>query len=215
MCPRRRKRVSWLNRFAISRIGSNKAAQQFQHEASPSVRLYTCANAMRRNAQRGTRFGAATLVAVALLTHWAAPVTSRPDTSRSLQPASSAPAPGDVVQNLEQRLADLSNRQRTALALRPLTSDSGLSAAARNHSEDMLRRGFFDHVNLNQETPADRVTRPRSLDGRACRAKVVLPGAEFRSIMAGVMPPGPDPFARRGPAPSKDTTPHGDAGARA
>lgn len=65
--------------------------------------------------------------------------------------------PVEALDQVEQRVFDLTNEQRTQWGLRPLYHDGSLSAAARRHSEDMLRRGFFDHVNPDHETPADRV----------------------------------------------------------
>jgi hypothetical protein len=67
--------------------------------------------------------------------------------------------PLEAVDQIEQRVFDLTNEQRRRHGLHPLDHDGHLSAAARGHSEDMLRRGFFDHVNPDNETPADRVAR--------------------------------------------------------
>ena len=58
---------------------------------------------------------------------------------------------------LEQRFFDLTNLQRTRRRLRPLAADAALSDAARRHSEDMLRRRFFAHINPDRQTPADRI----------------------------------------------------------
>ena len=41
---------------------------------------------------------------------------------------------------------DLMNVQRIEAGLRPLEPDAALSAGARSHSEDMLRRQFFAHT---------------------------------------------------------------------
>jgi uncharacterized protein YkwD len=58
---------------------------------------------------------------------------------------------------LEQRVFDLTNRQRTRGRLNPLAADTALSDVARRHSEDMLRRRFFAHTNPDRQTPADRI----------------------------------------------------------
>ena len=91
-----------------------------------------------------------------------APVSAPP---AALAPVGSetAPAPGVSIHSpadeLDQRLFELTNARRTAAGLPPLEPDAALSAAARGHSEDMLRRRFFDHVNPDRETPQDRVKR--------------------------------------------------------
>ena len=61
------------------------------------------------------------------------------------------------VNALEQRCFDLTNRQRTRRGLRPLAEDVALSGAARRHSEDMLRRRFFAHINPDRQSPGDRI----------------------------------------------------------
>lgn len=58
----------------------------------------------------------------------------------------------------EQRLFDLTNEQRRRGRLPPLVEAEALSIAARRHSEDMLRRRFFSHVNPDRQTPGDRIT---------------------------------------------------------
>jgi uncharacterized protein YkwD len=61
------------------------------------------------------------------------------------------------VSPLEQRCFELTNLRRTRRWLRPLAADAALTDAARRHSEDMLRRRFFAHVNPDKQTPADRI----------------------------------------------------------
>lgn len=58
---------------------------------------------------------------------------------------------------IEQRLFDLTNVQRHRNRLRPLVEAPTLSIAARRHSEDMLRRRFFNHVNPDRKTHVDRI----------------------------------------------------------
>jgi uncharacterized protein YkwD len=58
---------------------------------------------------------------------------------------------------LERRFFDLTNLQRTRRRLSPLAACAALSDAARRHSEDMLRRRFFAHINPDKRTPADRI----------------------------------------------------------
>ena len=61
------------------------------------------------------------------------------------------------MNDLEQRLFELTNTQRLFQRLRPLVEVHELSQAARRHSEDMLRRRFFAHVNPDGKTAADRM----------------------------------------------------------
>jgi uncharacterized protein YkwD len=52
---------------------------------------------------------------------------------------------GFAVTRAESHLAGLINGFRTAHGLRPLRVDAKLAFAARAHSRDMLRRGYFGH----------------------------------------------------------------------
>jgi len=61
------------------------------------------------------------------------------------------------VNDLEQRLFELTNTQRLFQRVRPLVEVDALSHAARRHSEDMLRRRFFAHINPDRQTAADRI----------------------------------------------------------
>jgi uncharacterized protein YkwD len=61
------------------------------------------------------------------------------------------------VNELEQRLFELTNTQRLFRRVRPLVEAPELSQAARRHSEDMLRRRFFAHTNPDRRTTADRI----------------------------------------------------------
>lgn len=75
------------------------------------------------------------------------------------------------MNELEQRLFDLTNTQRLFRRVRPLVEASELSQAARRHSDDMLRRRFFSHVNPDRKTAADRI-------------RTALPAARYREISA-------------------------------
>lgn len=61
------------------------------------------------------------------------------------------------MNEVEQRLFDLTNGQRRRGGLGPLVEAETLSLAAKRHSEDMLRRRFFAHVNPDRKTHADRI----------------------------------------------------------
>jgi len=85
------------------------------------------------------------------------------DAVRTVDEVLGAPPPPsasiEVLPQVEQRILDLTNGERTRSGLPPLEYDRNLAAAAREHSVDMLRRGFFDHTNPDDESPASRVAR--------------------------------------------------------
>lgn len=66
---------------------------------------------------------------------------------------------------LEARIFELINVERAQHKLKPLQIDSTLTSIARTHSRDMARRGFFDHVNPDGKSPAERGREA----GRPCR----------------------------------------------
>jgi uncharacterized protein YkwD len=70
--------------------------------------------------------------------------------------------------DLERKVYTLVNEQRRAHNLPTIASDSGLADVARAHSADMVRRGFFDHVNPDGRDPRRRV----ETAGHPCRAVV-------------------------------------------
>lgn len=63
-----------------------------------------------------------------------------------------------TVDELSERvmLASL-NHERTSRGLKALTIDAEITAVARAHSRDMLRRGYFSHVNLDGRDPFKRM----------------------------------------------------------
>ena len=56
----------------------------------------------------------------------------------------------------EYYMLNLINNERQAQGLQPLTMNSALSSAARLHSQDMINRSFFNHVNPDGLAPSDR-----------------------------------------------------------
>jgi uncharacterized protein YkwD len=58
--------------------------------------------------------------------------------------------------NLELRIHELINAERTSRKLRPLKIEDKLSEVARLHSRDMSDRNFFDHINPDRKGPTDR-----------------------------------------------------------
>jgi uncharacterized protein YkwD len=60
------------------------------------------------------------------------------------------------VNTLEASVGALINQERREKLLPALTLDNSLLSIAKAHSLDMATRGYFDHVNLNRQTPTDR-----------------------------------------------------------
>lgn len=63
--------------------------------------------------------------------------------------------------DLEARMLELVNRERAKQGLKPLKADPELTVVARAHSKDMFAQGYFSHVNLEGETPSDRIKEAR------------------------------------------------------
>jgi uncharacterized protein YkwD len=61
------------------------------------------------------------------------------------------------IAELEHRIIILLNAERQARDIKPLLLDPELSRIARAHSEDMVKRTFFDHINPDGRAPGDRV----------------------------------------------------------
>ena len=60
------------------------------------------------------------------------------------------------IGDLEIRIHELVNYERTSRGLRALSLDYRISDIAREHSSDMIYRNFFDHENPSGEDPTDR-----------------------------------------------------------
>ncbi|MBI2232879.1 MAG: CAP domain-containing protein [Candidatus Aenigmarchaeota archaeon] len=60
------------------------------------------------------------------------------------------------VAKVETEIHNLINSQRQRYGLSPLSYDARLASIARAHSEDMVRRNFFDHVNPDGKDPTSR-----------------------------------------------------------
>ncbi len=73
--------------------------------------------------------------------------------------AALASQPRITISELEQKINVLVNSDRQTRNLKPLELDKRLSEIARAHSQDMVKRGFFDHVNPDSEAPRDRLRR--------------------------------------------------------
>jgi uncharacterized protein YkwD len=58
---------------------------------------------------------------------------------------------------LETQMLQLVNEERAKAGLKPLRADPELARVARNHSQDMFRRGYFAHENPDGQDPFDRM----------------------------------------------------------
>jgi len=59
--------------------------------------------------------------------------------------------------DLEMKMLDLVNQERTKRGLKPLQWDPELVPVARAHSQDMFARGYFSHYTLEGKDPFDRM----------------------------------------------------------
>ena len=59
--------------------------------------------------------------------------------------------------DLEMKMLDLVNQERTKRGLKPLQWDPELVPVARTHSQDMFARGYFSHYTLEGKDPFDRM----------------------------------------------------------
>ena len=70
-------------------------------------------------------------------------------------PAGAAASPEGLA--MEEQVHALINAERTSYGESPLVHDETLRRVARAHSEDMIRRDFFAHVNPDGLDPFDRL----------------------------------------------------------
>lgn len=89
-----------------------------------------------------------------------------------------APAAPGPSSDVAARLSTLVNGHRVSLGCTRLVEHAGVAAVARAHSEDMARRGFFDHVNPDGESPFDRLR----------EAGIVWRGGAAENIAVGRVP---------------------------
>jgi uncharacterized protein YkwD len=61
------------------------------------------------------------------------------------------------LSEVERRIYQLTNAVRRKHHLSPLDRDNALVTTARAHSDDMLERNFFSHVNPDGQTPQKRI----------------------------------------------------------
>jgi uncharacterized protein YkwD len=75
------------------------------------------------------------------------------------------PVRGDIsyLKEVEKKIYRLTNEVRRKHGLLTLDQDNELAALARRHSEDMLIRKYFSHVNPDNLSPRDRLIPAYSL----------------------------------------------------
>jgi uncharacterized protein YkwD len=73
--------------------------------------------------------------------------------------AQTASAGGLRLTSVEVAVVKIINQTRAQHGLRPVRVRTSLCRAARVHSTEMVRRGFFSHLSFNGESQATRVVR--------------------------------------------------------
>lgn len=59
--------------------------------------------------------------------------------------------------DLEVKMLDLVNQERTSRGLQPLKADPEMQKVAREHAKDMFERSYFSHYTPEQKDPFDRM----------------------------------------------------------
>jgi uncharacterized protein YkwD len=112
--------------------------------------------------------GVASCLRAALLSALAA-VLVLPGAAVAARPAaceSAEAAPAQVSERIVVRSTlCVLNAERARHGLRALRLDQRLSRAARSHSEDMARHGYFDHTSRSGASFVDRIRRTGYLNG--------------------------------------------------
>ncbi|HET6827852.1 MAG TPA: CvpA family protein, partial [Ramlibacter sp.] len=83
-------------------------------------------------------------------------ITVPPDSGRSVQLRFTVTDP-KARPDLEARMLELLNAERTQRGLKPLQADPQLLPVARAHSRDMFARGYFAHVSPEGRDLGDRL----------------------------------------------------------
>ena len=102
------------------------------------------------------RYRLASFAAAALATLAAATPAQAGVTACSSSTASAEPTAANV-RDVQRTVLCLVNRERTSRGLKRLRANTKLAKAATNHSRDMVRRSYFDHVSPNGGTVQDRI----------------------------------------------------------
>lgn len=87
----------------------------------------------------------------------------------------------ELLKGFEYQMFDITNAERLSHGLPILTWNDPISQTARDHSKDMAKNRFFDHTNLQGQSPFDRMKE----DNIAFRvAGENLAAGQFSSIFA-------------------------------
>jgi uncharacterized protein YkwD len=108
---------------------------------------------------RSTRLGSA-LAALSLALVLPAGAAARGHSVRDA-PCAGADTPPTVatIPAAQQATLCLVNAERTSRGLHSLRANDRLQKAARGHSQDMVRRAYFDHVSPGGTDPVSRLTK--------------------------------------------------------
>lgn len=68
------------------------------------------------------------------------------------------------LRTMEWKMLKLLNKDRKAHGLRPLRMQQDLREVARRHSKDMAKKDYFEHENIQGQTPFDRLSDARVTD---------------------------------------------------
>jgi uncharacterized protein YkwD len=74
---------------------------------------------------------------------------------------------------LETQMLQMVNEERAKAGLKPLRADPEMARVARNHSQDMFKRGYFAHENPDGQDPFDRM-RASNVQFRAAGENLAL-----------------------------------------
>jgi uncharacterized protein YkwD len=66
-------------------------------------------------------------------------------------------APALNTTRAERAITETINRERASRGLEPVEQDDAIAAVARNHSRDMIERGYYAHESPDGKTPYDRI----------------------------------------------------------
>jgi uncharacterized protein YkwD len=83
--------------------------------------------------------------------------TADPDPPATAAPSLPAELPSEQ-ELFEAEVVELTNAERANALCGAVHTDDRLAAAARAHSEDMVERDFFDHVNPDGDGPGERAS---------------------------------------------------------
>jgi uncharacterized protein YkwD len=83
-------------------------------------------------------------------------LTVNPDSATSINLSFTVSNP-KTRPDLESKMLEMLNEERTSRGLKPLQPDNELTIVARKHSKDMFARGYFSHITPEGKTPSKRI----------------------------------------------------------